>query len=105
MYCMGISLVSKRGDKSTVKFLHLNFLANSAPPTSETKDLGSDIVTPKSLSVDRETSGTFESAIQISSPRIAHLSKRFPGYIFSAHHQMVGQCKERPRSEISKRLP
>jgi hypothetical protein len=53
MYCMGISLVSKRGDKSTVKFLHLNFLANSAPPTSETKDLGSDIVTPKSLSVDR----------------------------------------------------
>ncbi|GAU46394.1 hypothetical protein TSUD_375740 [Trifolium subterraneum] len=46
MYCMGISLVSKRGDKSTVKFLHLNFLAKSAPPTSETKDLGSDIVTP-----------------------------------------------------------
>ena len=27
------------GDKSTVKFLHLNFLENSAPLTSETKDL------------------------------------------------------------------
>lgn len=53
MYCMGISLVSKRGDKSTVKFLHLNFLANSAPPTSETISL------PKSLVSDWVTHRQF----------------------------------------------